>query len=129
MSRRAAKELTILANERVTDDEGSLLLETKSGTEWWTFAGLRGNAALAYGWNFPATYDNLSIRTPASAVEVRKAIEDSGESSPPEPNRRGLPTFSECLPEGLLSLFAWHRDYDRSAPGVIRENPVIAGRG
>jgi hypothetical protein len=72
--------------------------------------------------------------TQASAVEVRKAIEDSGEnsppeSSPPEPNRRRLPKFSECLPKGLLGLFAWHRDYDRSAAGVIRENPVIAGRG
>lgn len=105
-----------------------MLLETKSGTEWWTFAGLRGNAALAYGWTFPVTYDNLSIRTQASAVEVRKVIENQHQTKLPEPNRRNLPKFSECLPEGLLGLFAWHRNYDRRAENMIREYPVIAGR-
>jgi hypothetical protein len=48
-------------------------------------------STLQYDWKFQMTYGNLSIRTQASSVEVRKGIEDSGES---------MPKFSECLPKG-----------------------------
>jgi ATP-dependent Lhr-like helicase len=124
-SRRAARELASFGTDLV-DPEGTILLETKNGTEWWTFAGLRGNAALTYPWPFPVTQDNLSIRTRATQAEVRDAIDTCWDLAPPQPNPRNLPKFAECLPHHLLALLAWHRDYDRPAATTIEEQPVIS---
>ncbi len=131
-SRRAAKELASFRNEPIVDADGTILTETKAGTEWWTFAGLRGNAALTYAWPFPVTFDNLAIRTKASPVEVRKAIATERDIAPPKPNPRNAPKFAECLPDDLLGLFALHRDYDRNTEQVIAQlapvNKITSGR-
>jgi ATP-dependent Lhr-like helicase len=126
-SRRAAKELASFGTDLV-DAEGTILLETKNGTEWWTFAGVRGNAALTYAWPFPVTQDNLTIRTRATQAEVRTAIDTRWDLAPPQPNHRNLPKFAECLPDHLLGLFAWHRDYDRPAATSTQEQSVISAK-
>jgi hypothetical protein len=125
LSRRAVKELGSFRAEPIADPTGTLLLETKGQTEWWTFAGFRGNAALTQSCPFPVSFDNLSIRTRASRVELRRAIETRQNLVFPQINRQNLPKFAECVPERLLGEFALLRNYDQRAANCILEKAII----
>ena len=41
-----------------TDSGGTVLRPTRTGCEWWTYAGLKANAALVHGFGLPATFDS-----------------------------------------------------------------------
>ncbi|MDZ4800304.1 MAG: DEAD/DEAH box helicase [Bryobacteraceae bacterium] len=128
-TQRATKEMASFCMEPLVDREGTMLLETSQGCEWWTFGGMRANAALTYAWPFAVTFDNLSIRARVSPIELSEAINAAWDLLPPESNPRNAPKFAECLPNDLLGLFAWERDYDRRSAETISELPVVRAAG
>jgi hypothetical protein len=107
------------------DPSSTVLLEKRSGTELWTFAGLHGNAALTAHWSVPVTFDNLTVRTKASAIEVEEALRCQYDLPPPLPDRKTRPKFSECLPDSVLGLYASKRRYDWSAADHIRRSRIV----
>ena len=62
LSRRAAEHLELLSAQGTTDPSGTVLRPTRTGCEWWTYAGLKANAALVQSFGLPATFDSLTIR-------------------------------------------------------------------
>jgi hypothetical protein len=53
LSRRAAEHLELLAAQGATDPDATVLRATRTGCEWWTYAGLKANAALVQRFSLP----------------------------------------------------------------------------
>jgi hypothetical protein len=124
-SRRAAAELASFRREPIVNADGTVLLETKSGCEWWTFAGLRGNAALTYAWPFPVSFDNVTIRANVGRQALQQAAKTEWDLAPPKPDRRFRPKFAECLSADQLGRLAWCRLYDRDAADAVHQQPML----
>ena len=101
---------------------------TKKGCEWWTYAGLKANAALVQRFALPATFDSLTIRARCSAIELKRSLDAQPQERPPEIDPRTRPKFAECLPDELLAQFAQERLYDWPAASRIRAGRIIEDR-
>jgi ATP-dependent Lhr-like helicase len=125
LSRRAGDEIAQLVAEGTVDPEGTVLLNTRTGSDWWTYAGLKGNAALVLKHALPATFDSMTIHAPCSPIELRERLEARTLTELPAPDSRFRPKFAECVPERLLGMFASHRLYDWQAAARIGEMQII----
>ncbi|HQN10292.1 MAG TPA: helicase-related protein, partial [Thermoanaerobaculia bacterium] len=117
-------------------DQGTALVQdAPSRVRWWTWAGLRANAALADGLTAAGTKvfsrDNFSVVVRAqSALEVSAAIERLKASAPgPEPTSLvdeaidGL-KFSACVPEDLARAMLRRRLSDPVGFATTLTDPV-----
>jgi hypothetical protein len=84
LSRRATEQLEALSAQSPTDPECTILHYTKKGCEWWTYAGLKANAALIQRFALPATFDSLTIRARCSAIELKQALDATPRNLLPE---------------------------------------------
>jgi ATP-dependent Lhr-like helicase len=128
LSRRAVEHLELLVAQGTTDPAGTVLRETPTGCEWWTYAGLKANAALVQRYGFPATFDSLTIRARCSPIELNHTMDGPPKEQAPGIDKRFLPKFAECLPEGLLAQFAIKRLYDWGAASQIEHTRIAQGR-
>jgi ATP-dependent Lhr-like helicase len=128
LSRRATEQLELLKAQGTTDSEGTVLRPTKTGCEWWTYAGLKANAALAQRFALPATFDSLTIRARCSPVELERSLDAPPQDLDTDINPRFRPKFAECLPEHQLAQFAHERLYDWAAASQIRTGRIIHGQ-
>ena len=124
LSKRAAEHLELLQAQGTTDAGGTILRETRTGCEWWTYAGLKANAALVRRHGLPATFDSLTVRARCSPIELNRALGADPKEVSPEIDQRFLPKFAECLPETLLAQFASERLYDWRAAEQIRRSTI-----
>lgn len=115
LSRRAAEQLELFAAQNTTDPTSTVLRQTQTGCEWWTYAGLKANAALVQRHALPATFDSLTIRPTYSPIELNRALDAPPMDPSTEIDQRFLPKFAECLPSDLLAQFARERLYDWAA--------------
>src|SRR5579863_4597776 len=115
LSRRAVEQIEVLASQATPDSGGTVLWPTRTGCEWWTYAGLKANAALVHGFGLPATFDSLTIRARCSPIELNRTLDAPPRGSMPAIDERFRPKFAECLPDALLAQFAHERLYDWSA--------------
>ena len=127
-SRRAATELGSFRKMNLTGSAGTLIHATKTGSEWWTFAGLRANALLA-AWlrsaGLLSRFDNLRLLSDSTAAELSKVLRSLKAADPPLPDRLTAPKFSEALSEELLADLARHRLYDNfGASEVLIRNSI-----
>jgi ATP-dependent Lhr-like helicase len=120
LSRRAIDELAQLAAQGTADPDGTVLRATRTGCDWWTYAGLKGNAALVHKHALPATFDSMTIHIGCSAIELRARLDTHASVSPPERDPHFRPKFAECVPENLLALLGWNRLYDWQAADRVR---------
>jgi ATP-dependent Lhr-like helicase len=123
-SRRARESLAKTRAEADVDKDGTVLRTANAGCEWWTWAGLRGNAALSLQLaeaGIDATFDSTAIRARCSPAQLGKGLKRPTEPKSPSPDSRALPKFSACVPDSLLGLFARHRLFDWWAANRIRE--------
>jgi ATP-dependent Lhr-like helicase len=127
-SRRALEQMELLKNQSTTDPDGTVLRPTRTGCEWWTYAGLKANAALIHGIGIPATFDSLTLRARCSPVELKRLLDRSLRESDPELDTRFRPKFAECVPQHLLAQFARERLYDWPAAVVTKAGPIIDDR-
>jgi ATP-dependent Lhr-like helicase len=125
LSRRAIEQMELLTVQGTTDPDGTILRETRTGCEWWTYAGLKGNAGLVQLYGFPATFDSLTIRARCSPIELNRALEAAPKNAKPEIDQRFLPKFAECLPEELLARFAQERLYDVEVASRIAAAAIV----
>ena len=125
LSRRATEEMAQLVAQVTVDQDGTVLRATRTGCEWWTYAGLRGNAALAYRHALPATFDSITIHARCSPAELSRRLETQPTvaSSGPDPHFR--PKFAECIPDHLLGSFAWERLYEWDAANHTQQSKTI----
>jgi ATP-dependent Lhr-like helicase len=128
LSRRAVEQLELLMAQSTTDPDGTVLRSTKTGCDWWTYAGLKANAALAQRFALPATFDSLTIRARCSPVELKRSLEAPTQDRDTEIDARFRPKFAECLPERQLVQFARERLYDWPAADQIRAGRIIHDR-
>jgi ATP-dependent Lhr-like helicase len=112
LSRRAIDQLELLIGQGTTDPGGTILRSNKTGCEWWTYAGLKANAALVQRFALPASFDSLTVRARCSPIELKRALDGSPQDRDPEIDPRFRPKFAECLSEHHLTLFARARLYD-----------------
>ncbi len=139
--RGVAKQTELQAEYSWVPEHGTALVhEAPSRVRWWTFAGLKVNAALADGLVAGGTKvfsrDNFSIVVRAQgAVEVSMAIERLRASSPsPEPVSLvkeaidGL-KFSACVPEDLALAMLRRRLSDPVGFEVVLGEPVLVTPG
>ena len=125
LSRRAAEHLELLAAQGTTDPAGTVLRPTRTGCEWWTYAGLKANAALVQRFGLPATFDSLTIRARCSPIELNRALDGPPKETSPEIDQRFRPKFAECLPDNLLAQFASERLYDWDAANQLEQLAII----
>jgi ATP-dependent Lhr-like helicase len=123
-TRRAAEHLELLVAQGTTDAGGTVLRETRTGCEWWTYAGLKANAALVQRYDLPATFDSLAIRARCSPIELNRAMDGPPKDPPPEIDERFRPKFAECLSDSLLAQFARERLYDWHAATQIEQSRI-----
>jgi ATP-dependent Lhr-like helicase len=124
LSRRASEHLELLVAQGTTDPSGTVLHGTRTGCEWWTYAGLKANAALVQRHGLPATFDSLTIRVQCSPIELNRAMDGPPNEQATEIDKRFLPKFAVCLPEGLLEQFAIKRLYDWDAASQIEHSRI-----
>jgi ATP-dependent Lhr-like helicase len=129
LSRRATDELARLSAQRTVDTEGSVLRATRTGCEWWTYAGLRGNAALIRRFELPATFDSVTIRATCSPIDLKHRLDNPQNPLSSPPDSRFRPKFAECLPDGLLARYAWERLYDWSAANYVNRERIVETHG
>ena len=128
LSRRAIEQLELLMAQGTTDPDGTVLRSTKTGCEWWTYAGLKANAALVQRFALPASFDSLTVRARCSPIELKRDLDSNPQDRDPEIDPRFRPKFAECLSEHQLTLFARARLYDWPAASRIREEGIIHDR-
>jgi hypothetical protein len=128
LSRRATEEMVQLVAQATVDPGGTILRATRTGCDWWTYAGLKGNAALAYRHALPATFDSITIHARCSPAELSRRLETQPTlaSSGPDPHFR--PKFAECISDHLLGMFVWERIYDWNAASHIEQLEIITHR-
>jgi len=119
LSRRAAEQMELLAAQGTTDPAATVLRATRTGCEWWTYAGLKANAALVQRFGLLASFDSLTIRARCSPIELNRALEAPPKDLAFEIDQRFLPKFAECIPDSLLAQFASHCLYDWSAANEV----------
>lgn len=129
LSRRASEELKMLSAQATVDRDGTVLRATRTGCEWWTYAGLRGNAALVHRLDVPATFDSITIRATYSPIELKRRLDHPCEPDPSLPDSRFRPKFAECLPDNLLARYAWERLFDWSAADYVSNERVVESFG
>jgi hypothetical protein len=127
-SRRATEEMQLLTAQGTTDPEGTILRSMRKGCEWWTYAGLKANAALVQRFALPATFDSLTIRARCSPIELKRSLDAEPQERPPEIDPRFRPKFAECLPDALLAQFAQERLYDWPAAVTIQSEKIVEDR-
>src|ERR1035437_1154544 len=125
LSRRAAEQMELLAAQGTTDPAATVLRATRTGCEWWTYAGLKANAALVQRFSLPATFDSLTIRARCSPIELNRAMAAPSKDPALEIDPRFFPKFAECLPDQLLARFARSRLYDWDAANQVGRLAVI----
>ncbi len=125
LSRRAGEEMEHLVAQGTVDPDGTVLRNTRTGSDWWTFAGLKGNAALVLKHTLPATFDSMTIHARCSPIELRDRLRDGVSAEPAVPDPRYRPKFAECVPDRLLGIFAWKRLYDWRAAACIDEMEIV----
>jgi len=128
LSRRAVDQLELLMAQGTTDPDGTVVRSTRSGCEWWTYAGLKANATLAERFALPATFDSLTVRARCSPVELKRSLDVPPQDRDPEIYPRFRPKFAECLPEYQLAQFARERLYDWPGASQIRAGKIIHDR-
>jgi ATP-dependent Lhr-like helicase len=128
LSRRAIERLEPLMAQGTTDPDGTILRSTKTGCEWWTYAGLKANAALVQRFALPASFDSLTVRARCSPIELKRALDGNPQDRDPEIDQRFRPKFAECLSEHHLTLFARARLYDWPAAVRIQAERIIHDR-
>jgi hypothetical protein len=111
-----------------TDQDGTVVRSTRSGCEWWTYAGLKANATLAEQFALPATFDSLTVRARCSPVELKRSLDVPPQGRDPEIDPRFRPKFAECLPKHHLAQFARERLHDWPAASQIRAGKIIHDR-
>ena len=102
-----------------------MLRATRTGCEWWTYAGLKANAAIVQRFGLSASFDSLTIRPRSSPVELKRSLDGPWKDPFPEIDQRFLPKFAECIPDNLLAQFARQRLYEWDAASQIKRSPVI----
>ncbi len=125
LSRRASEEMETLAAEATVDQDGTVLRTARNGCEWWTYAGLKGNAALAREFALPCTFDSMCVRAHCSPVELKRSLDSRAHLTSPKPDPHFRPKFAECIPDKLLALFAWKRLYDWAAAKQIEQFRIV----
>jgi ATP-dependent Lhr-like helicase len=125
LSRRAAEQMELLAAQGTTDPAATVLRATRTGCEWWTYAGLKANAALVQRFGLPASFDSLTIRARCSPIELNRALDAPPKEASPEIDQRFLPKFADCIPDNLLAQFASQRLYDWSAANEVCQMPLL----
>ena len=128
LSRRATEELQLPMAKGTTNPEGTILRSTKKGCEWWTYAGLKANAALVQRFAIPATFDSLTIRARCTVIQLKRSLDARPLERPPEIDPRFRPKFAECLPDALLAQFAQKRLYDWPVALRIQTGKIIEDR-
>lgn len=128
LSRRAAEQMELLAAQGTTDPAATVLRATRTGCEWWTYAGLKANAALVQRFGLPASFDSLTVRAHCSPIELKRAVDGPPTEATPEIDERFRPKFAECLPDHLLAQFARKRLYDWPAASQIPAEKIIDNR-
>jgi hypothetical protein len=140
LSRRAADQLEDSRREfhALRPDEATLIRHHPDGrSDWWTFAGLRGNLELAARLGplcrSTSQRDNLSIGLvdDASSDEVRSAIDqltpvedllDLGEEA------TGGLKFAGCIPDWLADTIVLARLTDRAAVASVTGRTIDSSR-
>jgi ATP-dependent helicase Lhr and Lhr-like helicase len=116
-SRRAVARMETIRAEYpwLTGDEANVLLVTGEEVSWWTFAGGRANAALAYELatrlDTKVTSDNFAIRFPPGlgaeaigpALDGPRAADPASFVAPASEQAIDGLKFSECLPRDLAA--------------------------
>jgi ATP-dependent Lhr-like helicase len=125
LSRRAAEQMELLAAQGTTDPAATVLRATRTGCEWWTYAGLKANAALVQRFGLPASFDSLTIRARCSPIELNRALDAARKEEFPEIDQRFLPKFAECIPDNLLAQFVSQRLYDWSSANEVCQMPLV----
>ncbi|MCX6621226.1 MAG: hypothetical protein NTY38_09125 [Acidobacteria bacterium] len=128
LSRRAAGHMETVIAQGTADSGGTLLRPTRNGCEWWTYSGLKGNAALVRRFGLPASFDSLTIRARCSLTELKRGLDAPPEDPAHEIDPHFLPKFAECIPDNLLAQFARERLYDWAAARQVMQLPVVTGR-
>jgi ATP-dependent Lhr-like helicase len=142
LSLRARKRLEAAREEYSwLKPDGTTVMREATGAAWWTFAGLRANAALAAylrGKGIDATKaDNFRIQlgdvalTPAVEGQLRAASAEDVESmrTPIEEKTIEELKFSECLPRPMAVRELEERLTDRvGIASVLNESVTFAGR-
>jgi ATP-dependent Lhr-like helicase len=128
LSHRAVDQLELLMAQGTTDQDGTVVRSTRSGCEWWTYAGLKANATLAEQFALPATFDSLTVRARCSPVELKRSLDVPPQGRDPEIDPRFRPKFAECLPKHHLAQFARERLHDWPAASQIRAGKIIHDR-
>jgi hypothetical protein len=126
LSRRATDEMAQLAAQASVDQDATVLSATRTGCDWWTYAGLKGNAALTYRQALPATFDSIAIHARCSPIELKSRLDTKPNTAPPDPDPHFRPKFAECIPDHLLGLYAWQRLYDWDASDHVLHSPIIS---
>src|ERR1019366_4404152 len=90
LARRAAEQMELLAAQGTTDPAATVLRATRTGCEWWTYAGLKSNAALVQRFGLPATFDSLTIRARCSPIELNQALDTLPKEASAEIDERFL---------------------------------------
>ena len=128
-SKRAQQQIAAVRKEFAwLDMEGTVVRLEKNGTaEWWTFAGTRVNATLAYeisqATKCRATYDSftvtfephVSLNTIELALDKLQTLKVSEMSAKVEEHAIAGLKFSECLPYELALDMLKTRLCDHSA--------------
>jgi ATP-dependent Lhr-like helicase len=125
LSRRAVEQMDLLTAQATTDPDATILRATKTGCEWWTYAGLKANAALVQRFALPATFDSLTVRAGCSPIELKLAMDAPQQDSRPEIDARFRPKFAECIPDPLLAQFARERLFDTDAANYIQQSRIV----
>jgi hypothetical protein len=117
-------------NKGITDANGTVLQDTKTGCEWWTFGGLRANATVA-AWlrsaQIACRFDNLSLSTEDSPYELSKTIASLNPTDPQLPEKMTPPKFADGIPEALLLDLDRSRFYNvPAATGILLSGKAFA---
>jgi ATP-dependent Lhr-like helicase len=137
-STRARQQIATIREEFVwLDTDGTVVLLDKNGTaEWWTFAGARANATLAYALSqvmqHRTTYDSFTVtceayvsrNTLTLALGKLRAHDVHEMSVEVEEHAIAGLKFSKCLPHDLALDMLRTRLCDPLAAQYILEQPV-----
>jgi BREX system ATP-binding protein BrxC/D len=143
-SNRARQQIEELRNEFAwLDHDGTVICRSENGgTKWWTFAGVRANATLAYELSQETrtrvTYDSFAVtfepHLSADAVEQALLKLRTGDVSKMRPavNEQAISglKFAECLPHDLAARVLESRLRDPAAVENTLRQPkrFIVGR-
>lgn len=133
-SKRASEALEGLREGLAwVDDASTAVVRSSNGTQWWTFAGLRANAMLAWALgdlvDAPTTQDNLALPLKAgvAAEQVEKRLRGLDADSvrtPVSDEQVEELKFGECLPRTLTVDMLSHRAADTTGFMAVAAEPI-----